>query len=155
MLPTLELTSCRARNASLLPGAQRDHQQAGAARCVVVACWNRLLQARRHAAVLCRGDAGPIRQSGQDRRAAIARLRGTQALPSRVSALALSDQVLNGHLSPQIEIKSDRARARAIELAYTAGPLVHFRRIAEQRLTVPVVVISHGQFLRFADRWPC
>lgn len=69
-----------------------------------------------------------------------------------VPTLAFPDQVLNGHLPPQIEIKL--SRARAAKLAHAAGPLMHFRRIAEQRLAIPVVVISHGQSLRSEDRRP-
>ena len=61
--------------------------------------------------------------------------------PAQVTALAFSDQVLNGHLPPQIEIQP--SRTRAAELAHTAGALVNLCRIAEQRLAVPVVIISH------------
>ena len=43
---------------------------------------------------------------------------------AQVLALALPDQVLNGHLPPQIEIEP--SRTRAAELAHTTGALVHF-----------------------------
>jgi hypothetical protein len=59
----------------------------------------------------------------------------------RVTALAFSDEVLDGQLPPQIEVES--GSARATEFAHAPGTPMYFRCIAEQRLTVPVVVTTH------------
>jgi hypothetical protein len=69
---------------------------------------------------------------------------------ANVSALGLSDEMLDGELPPKVEVR--RAAAAPAEFATVFRPFVNQLGIAEQRLAIAMIVgnasISHRRFPR-------